>query len=256
MPNVGDFLWATPICYLGQTTIDVPDSPAGHRVASLYDHIADVNFKKMEDIQTQFNDKEKKHAARDILDFYGLQGSIIPKIEITNKEYQWALDFLADYKNPVVVINDNSSHTDKNNWCAQQIRPPTELSQAICDYLISNGHTVLQFGVSDGFYGDGRKCFTPLNGAVPILDLSLRDMAACYKVIGKVVTGETAHPHLGLATGCRVIDLLPPFELLGINLYKALYSEDDFVGEKPRIVYFYYNNFNNAEMAEALKFNF
>jgi len=257
LPAIGDALWATPVCYLCNATIELPDNNFGKKVAALFDGIAySVVFKQQHEMASFNNPQNSRHTTHDSFEKLGLTGSIIPKINISSQEYEWAKSFLKSYNNPIAIINDNSGCSDKNNWCANVIRPPTELVQSICDYLVQKNHTMLQFGVSNGFYGDGRKMFTPLTGAIPILDLTLRQMAACYKVIGKIITGETGHPHLMAAVGGKVVDIVPDYVKHGINLGKSIFTNEDWLPEKPRIKYVCYENFSQNYLKEILDFNF
>ena len=88
----------------------------------------------------------------------------------------------------------------------------------------SKKYTILQFGAPNDT--------TDLNNIIPLLTLSLRQMAACFHVIGKCISIDTGPYHLALAAGAYVKCLVPTFSFTTDYFFgNWSYSPEMFDGE-------------------------
>lgn len=243
--NLGDALWLTPLArYIPDLIIQMRTSDKRSRaVAPIFDGLCKVEF--IENPSEPNKSKLDVHVARKILYAYGIVGrNSIPKIILKEEEILWAKEFLKDYKNPVCIINNNSGTNDPDNFRAKYVCPPHEAMQEIANHFIKNGKTVLQFGPDSKYYD--RDPFVPISGAVHIRGLDVRQLAACYAVVDKMISGDTGDYHLMLAVGGQTITLVP-YENYHLGyVYSDLlygYSADDWEGETPRCAYLNYKDY-------------
>lgn len=237
--NLGDALWLTPLArYIPDLVVQMRAGDKRSRaVAPIFDGLCKVEF--VDNPSEPNKSKLDVHVARKILYAYGVVGrNSIPSIKLTEQEIAWAKEYLKDYKDPIVMINNNSGTNDPANFRARYVCPPQESMQEICDHFVKNGKTILQFGPDAKYYD--RDPFIPLNGAVQIRGLGVRELAACYAVIGKMISGDTGDYHLMLAVGGETVTLIP-FESfpLGYVYSDLLYGfvADDWAGEPQRCAY-------------------
>ena len=237
--NLGDFLWLTPLAkYIPDLVIEMrKGDKRSESVSKIFDGLADVEFVENPSPTRKTNDKI--HITQKILNAYGVFGkNSIPKILLTDDEIKTAKKLLKSFKNPIAIINNNSGTNDPLNYRARYVCPPHEFMQEICDHFIKNGRDVIQFGPSSNYYD--RDTFVPLNGATYIRGLSVRELAACYFVIGQMISGDTGDYHLMLAVGGECVTLVPHESLHLGYIYSDLlygYANDDWIGEMPRCTY-------------------
>ena len=246
--NLGDALWLTPLArYVPDLVVQLrKGDKRSEAVAPIFDGLCKVEF--IDNPSDARRSKLDVHVARKILYAYGIVGrNSIPKINVTDGEILWAKGFLSGYSNPIAIINGNSGTNDPANYRAKYVCPPHEFIQEIASHFHKNGKTVLQFGPDPKYYD--RDPFVPLENAVHIRGLTVRQLAACYAVIGKMISGDTGDYHLMLAVGGETITLVPTENFQLGYVYSDLlygYAADDWEGEKPR------SNYLNHEDYKAI----
>ena len=237
--NLGDFLWLTPLArYVPDLTIQMREGDKrAQSVSPIFDGLCDVEFVENPSPTKKTNDKI--HVTQKILNAYGVFGrNSIPKICLKEEEIKNAKKILSNYKNPIAIINNNSGTNDPLNSRAKYVCPPHKNMQEICNHFIKNGRSVVQFGPTADYYD--RDTFVPLDGAFIIRGLSVRELAACYHLIGQMISGDTGDYHLMLAVGGECITLIPHESLYFGYIYSDLlygYVNDDWAGEEPRCTY-------------------
>lgn len=245
--NLGDNLWITPALKYCNYTVQTADEERCRKISSIYKNLTNVEF--LEGLNHYKLDK-KTHNTKQIFSQIGIDynnKNLIPEIKLDQSEIDWAKDFLKQYENPIVIINDNSGSSDPNNQRALFVLPPRIIIQQIATYL-SNKFTILQFGLAENFYRNGYSNFTPLENAHYIRGLDVRQLASCYQVIGKYIGGDTGDYHLMLAVGGRCLTLIPSeSESMGYIYNNLLYLEDMWNGEEIRVNYLNYLDIENIK---------
>lgn len=254
--SLGDCLYLTAaISQFENVTVQMHDSPQCRRVSLIYKNLADVEFVDNPDIAIYKKATGNNvHAAQRALDYLNITSiNCIPRIILDEEEIKWAKEFLKNINNPVVVVNDNGGSSTEGNYCAQYRRPPTEVIQSVVNKLIKNEYSPIQFGIKD--LKDRDNAFTSLNNVIEIRGLDVRQMAACYYLIGKYIGGDTGDYHLMLSVGGKCITFIPPENAsLGYIYSDLLYTEDLWKNEKIRVKYINYVEPKKAE--EYLNFDF
>lgn len=236
--TLGDSLWLTPpLWVLKDVTIEMHDDEQSRAVSRVFDGLAQVKFVDNPAQKIYEQNKEPTHYAQRVLNTLNIDSvNCIPKIKITKQETEWAVDFLKSYPNPVVVVNDNSGKHDPQNPRATFVCPPDELMQQNVDLLIKSGYTPIQFGRYNEIGKPIR--FTPLRNAVYIQGLSVRNLAACYSIIGKYIGGDTGDYHLMLAVGGMAHVYIPvESHSFGYIYNELLYFPQLWKGERIRVTY-------------------
>lgn len=245
--NLGDALWLTPLARYHQFTVQLrKGDKRAEAISRIFDAICPVEFIDNPPETPKTNDDV--HVTQKILRAHGVfKPYSIPFITLTLEEITWARDFLKTYGDPndlIVIINNNSGTNDPQNPRAKYVCPPHQYMQELCDFYIANGKKVLQFGPSKDYYD--RDVFVPLVGASHIRGLSVRQLAACYHVIGKMISGDTGDYHLMIATGGRCITLVPEENLrMGYSHSDLLYGFSSAVwgNENPRVSYLLHHEY-------------
>lgn len=254
MGNLGDALWITPLCKKNRkVTINMLNSKFSKRLIDIF-YGLNVSFNFFDKITPSLVDDKRNHIARQYLNKYSINDvSCIPSIIISDDDIVWAKNFLSKYDNPLVIVADNAGSSDKENPVALNRKPPTEIMLELAN-LYSKKYTLLQFGLSSNFYRDGYSNFTPLPNTIPILDLSLSKLAACYRVIGKYIGGDTGDYHLMLSVGGKTNVLIPDHHVDWYNYNTLLYFDDLWIDELPRAKYVNFRNWHLLE--EFQNFNY
>lgn len=249
--NLGDNLWITPLFKNGvKGSVTFSDTPRTRSIARIFDGLADVDFVPL--VENVQKSADETHEAQRILNCWDRTDvNCIPEIKITKEEIEGAQAFLSPYKNPIVVIADNSGSSDPKNYRASVVRPPIPYMQYLCDQAAKR-YTPLQFGLSPNYYGQGISNFTKLNGTVEIRGLPLRQLAACYHVCGKYIGGDTGDYHLMLSVGGKAMVSIP-HECRGYQYRRLLYTEELWKGEPVRVKYFLHRS---NKVADLLDFTF
>lgn len=237
--NLGDTLWVTPLArYVGVDNLVVQMRASDKRAratAPILRGLAEVEW--VENPPETLKAPICAHVTQQILSAYGYADkSSIPRVILTPEEIAWALDYLKAYPKPIAFINHNSGSGDPGNYRAHYVRPDPEIIRVLARFWGGPGHTILQFGPAPSYHN--KDPFDPIPNAVQIRGLSVRQLAACYHVIGKMITGDTGDVHLGLAVGATIGCLVPPHsDILGYRHWDLLYDRVCWGGEKPRIRY-------------------
>jgi hypothetical protein len=213
--SLGDWLSLTPLLAARpNSTVIAQDSPHTRQFARLYEGLAHVEFTD-QSVPPVLETDEPVCMSQRILNRYGVTGvSPIPTVILRDDEIQWARDFLAPYPNPVAFNNTTAAaRADQppEAMCNYR-RLPDSLSRHIVAQLNAAGHTVLRFGcrtTMQNIYGGNYDEFA---GVVNLPDLNVRQLAACYHVIGQYVGAATGDLHLALAVGAYVNVFAPPSE--------------------------------------------
>jgi len=198
--SVGDCLGLTPLFKKEKGVIVMLKNYVTENILSkLYDGVADIEFvDKPVEACPETNDTVCY--SQRILNYFKMDDiSPIPFVRITDEEKSWAKDFLKSYENPI-AFNGAVGKPDGHELARYR-----EIPTNICDFLIGNAkktNSVLQFGLSSNY----RK----FDGVVNILDLPIRQLVACYSVIGKYIGSDTGDYHLMLAVGGKCDVFIPP----------------------------------------------
>lgn len=240
--TVGDSMWLTPLlAAFPGSTLRMFDTPSCRNVATLYEGLVDhVEFcdapgvPPTVDLPTHVSERMLIAAGRP-------EASIIPALKLRPEEIRWASAFLAFHGDPaqmVVLHTHNSGWADPSNWFARHVKPPIGLMQRIADDARQHfGFKVLQF-CNDPFPGKPDN-FDPLDGTTHIRGLSLRQTAACYHVIGRMVSGDTGDPYIALAVGAQVIFLMCPelTQTTGYRWHNVVYASRHWGNARSRTHY-------------------
>lgn len=212
--SLGDWLSLTPILRAKakeNPLVIALDSPHTRLFAAVYDGLAEVQFVKGPIEDTPQTAEAVCFSQRILNHYKAFDQSPIPSINVTDAEVEWARGFLKDYPNPYVFNPTTASarfdkpYTDICNYR----RLPIALVVSIIDGLKKAKYTILKFGTKEtqkGIYQNHEE----FDDVVSLPDLTIRQLAACYKVIGKYVGTDTGDHHLMLAVGgeCRLF--VPP----------------------------------------------
>lgn len=249
--NLGDILWTTPLArYEPNLVVWLRAGDAKAKAtAPVLDGLATVAFKDNPSETTQI--AAHAHVTQRILGAYGHAGRpSIPRIVLTQPEIQAALERLLPLglsPESVAIVNQNSANGDPTNHRAHYVRPPSEVMQRLASFHMRGGRAkVFQFGPAPGYYTWDP--FDPIAGAVHIRGLSVRELAACYHVIGKLICGDTGDYHLALAVGAKVACLVPPHsDAMGYKHWDLLYDEVCWGTEAPRVRYALHSEYGGTD---------
>lgn len=239
--TLGDSLWITPIfrSFPG-TILRLFDTPSCHNVAQIYEGLVrEVQFVDTPGVPPTMD--APTHVTQRMLAAMGRPDDpIIPWVVLREDEIAAARALLSQYgdlSRLLVVHAHNSGWADPENHFARHVKPPHGMMQVIADHAReAHGYTVLQF-CNDPWFGKPDN-FDPLTGTHHIRGLTLRQTAACYHVIGRMVSGDTGDPYLALAAGARVVFLMcPELEHTGYRHFNVQYTDALWKGEKPRTRY-------------------
>lgn len=259
--NLGDTLWTTPLTrYIPEgLTIQMLGHDARSRATApiLEGLPCEVAFVE----KTTETPKAliRAHVTQQILSAYGHGGKpSIPRVVLKPSEVMWAIEYLrskgiSDPRNAIVFVNHNSGTKDPLNHRAHYVRPHPEIMGILARFWRKGGRgQIVQFGPEVGFYDGGRDPFDPIPDAIHIRGLSVRQLAACYHVIGRMVGGDTGDYWLMLAVGGRVACLVPPdSQQWGYRHWDLLLDETCWGEERPRVRYTLHQNwqrFMNTEL--------
>ena len=218
-------------------------------VSVIFEGLADVEFTDTPASRLYILNKDRVHSAKRALHQLGFYNySCIPKINLTQKELDWGQNYISQFKNPIIIYQNNSGDLDPINYRSHYVAGPRENMQLMTDYCISQGYTVLQFGHTREILGSGAKSFTPLDGAVHIRNLNIRKQACCLAVVKKICGIDSGLYHLMLSVGGKAVTSIPDENLtLGYEYWDLLYPESEFEGPV-RVKYINHRNIlNNKE---------
>ena len=200
-------------------------------LSKIYDGVADVEFSDKPQSCCPETNEELCYSQR-ILNAFGVQDcNAIPELKVTDDEKQWAAEFLSKYKSPIAF--NNSVGRPNDHELARYRELPDEISSTLVVRMrLLDNRTVLQFGFS--------KNYRPVAGAIPILDLPIRQLIGCYSVIKEGVFCDSGDYHLMTSVGGRSKVFIPP-STWHYNHKRHLYLDYAWRGEKKRIEYFVFN---------------
>jgi hypothetical protein len=233
--------------------LEIIDDEVAKGKAVLLDGICDVSFSKNpapECPQT----KERIHRSQRMLNALGIDDvNAIPFVILKDEEIEWAKNFLIKYDNPIVYTPNNSCSWDPTNYGARARTFTEEMNKVFIDTL-SKKYTILQFGITSDFYTNGRGGIVTYDKVINIPNLNLRQLAACYKVIGKGLFSDTGDPFLMIAVGGKVLEVIP-MNLDYYPFWDYAYVDDYlWKGEDIRAKYFCMTKWQQA--LDHLDFNF
>ena len=238
--TLGDSLWLTPLlrAFPGST---LKMFPSCRNVASLYEGlVSEVLFVDEPGVPPTVD--MPTHVSQKMLVATGKpDSSIVPYIELRFDEIDWARGFLSQYGDvyrAVVIHTHNSGWANPDNWFARHVKPPKPIMNVLAAQAQRMGYKVFQF-CNEPWPGKPDN-FDPLDidGVHRVRGLTLRQTAACYHLIGRMVSGDTGDPYLMLAAGGRLIMLLcPEIKWTGYRHHNVVYTEALWKGEKPRTCY-------------------
>lgn len=242
--NLGDTLWVTPLArYEPDLTVWMRgDDAKACSVAPILDGLCKVHLEP--------NPPETRkapiraHVTQQILTAYGHGGKpSVPRVLLRPDEVTWAAGYvrslIGEHTSPgraVALVNHCSGSADPTNYRAHYVRGHPEVFTQIARFWRGAGYKVLQFGPAPGFYTPD--VFTPIEGAIPVRGLTVRQMAAVYHVIGKLISLDTGDYHCMLAVGGKVACLVPPHsEPFGYRHWDLHYDAVCWGDERPRVRY-------------------
>lgn len=237
--NLGDILWVTPLArHIPDLVVHLRDNDEKVRATApilqhTCAHVFDGAPTETPKAQVQ------GHVTQQILKAYDLEGKpSIPRVILTADEIRWAIDFLYQYGGPkrVAVVAHCSGVDNPTNHRARYVQGSVEDMEQIAKFWKGAGYTVFQFAPAPTFYSTD--IFTPFKGCVHIRGLTVRQLAACYYVIGRLISVDTGDYHLMLAVGGRVAAMVPPHnDGVGYRHWDLHYDATCWGDEKPRVTY-------------------
>jgi hypothetical protein len=240
--NLGDILTLTPVFKkIKNATLEIVDHEVARNKAVLLEGICNTTFTKTPAPPCP-QTNEKVHRTQRMLNALGITDvNAIPFIILKQEEIDWAKNFLKQYENPIVYTPNNSCSFDPTNYGARARTFTSEMNEIFINEL-SKKYTILQFGLSSKFYfnnGKGNEnAAINYKNVINILDLNLRQLAACYNVIGKGLFSDTGDPFLMIAAGGKALEIVP-MNLSYYPYWDYAYTDDSlWKDEKIRAKYF------------------
>jgi len=255
--NLSDNLFLTPLTKkINNIEVEMVNEEVNIIRSKVFDNLIKVTIKeKSEMIPPIPIVRGKTHISQAILDYYGIDDvNCLPVMKLTEEEINWAKDFLKDYPNPLAIMPTNSCSWDTTNYLAQL----KTFDRDMCLFFIENfgkKYTILQFGVDSGYYKTMNAKFYELPNVVHVKNLNVRQLAACYHVIGKIISCDTGDPYLMLAVGGKVLEMVPMDVPQMYKHWEYTYSDDSlWKGEKIRAKYFNMEDYKKS--LDYIDFNF
>ena len=255
--NLSDNLFLTPLVKKDPNLEIEMGNEEVHLIrAKIFENLIKVTHKPQSELIPPIPfERNRTHISQAILDYFGIEDvNYLPLLKLTDAEIDWAKNFLKPYENPLAIMPTNSCSWDKTNYLAQI----KTFNSDMCKFFIDNfgkKYTILQFGVDSGYYKTMRAEFSPMDGVVHIKNLNVRQLAACYHVIGKIISCDTGDPYLMVAVGGKVLEIVP-MQLESIyKHWEYTYSDESlWKGEKIRAKYFDIQDYQKT--LEYINFDF
>lgn len=211
--SLGDWLSLTSLLNARpNSTVIAQDSPHTRQFARLYEGLANVEFSD-QPVPPVRETEDPVCMSQRILNAYGAtDASPIPIVRLRDDEVSWARSLLARHVNPVAFSNTTAAaRADRapDDLCNYR-RLPDALTRSLVTRLRDDGHTILRFGCKTTMQNIYSGNWDEIDGVTSIPDLNLRQLAACYHVIGRYVGAATGDLHLALAVGAFVNAFVPP----------------------------------------------
>ena len=240
--NLGDTLWVTPLArYAPDLVVQMLANDARSRATA---PILDGLPCRVEWVERTTETPKLKihaHVTQQILAAYGYAGKpSVPRVMVTIDEILWAIEYLKglglDPTRTVAFTNHNSGSGDPTNHRAHYVRPPSEVIKTLARFWGGGTWKVAQFGPAPTYHD--KDPFDPIPNAVQIRGLTVRQLAACYHIIGRFIGGDSGDYHLMLAVGGEAAVLVPPHsDAMGYRHWDLLYDDVCWGGERPRVQY-------------------
>jgi hypothetical protein len=253
--NLCDSLLITPIFKKIKTaTLEIIDDEVARDKGVLFEGLCDVKFSKTPAPECP-RTNERTHSSQAMLNALGITDvNFLPIVILKQNEIEWAKQFLSKYENPIVYTPTNSCSHDRNNLFAQMRTFTSEMNSLFIEKL-SKDFTILQFGLENGFYKNQKSEIRKFDHVVNIPNLNLRQLAACYHVIGKGLFSDTGDPYLMTAVGGKVVEIVPMYNESIYPYWKYIYNDEKlWKDEKVRNKYFCMSKWK--ESIDYLNFKF
>ena len=244
--SLGDALFLTPAIHAlndkkQEVIVQMYDDSQCRAISTVFDGLCPVEFVSNPSKPLYHINQDKTHYTQRVLNELGLsEYSCIPKISLDQKDIDWAREYLKDYKNPLAIVADNSGNFDPSNHRAKYVCPRQSLIQQQVYDWTKEGFTVLYL------ISGNRKKFTQLYGSVLIAGLTIRQLAACYHVIGRLISGDTGNYHIALSVGAIALVLSPDESIKMGYLYDELHYKPELWKNEP--IRCRYINYNTGEL--------
>lgn len=250
--SLGDWLSLTPLLRAMRDAgrdplVIAKDSPHTREFATLYQGLAEVQFTDANIPATPEAAGDGRCFSQRILTEHGLRGANpIPYVVLEAEELVAAQDLLScrhvDAAKAVVVApSPGGARADlADEHIANYRRWPTALRDRLIERLHAQGLLPVRFGTrakQSHIYANHED----VPGVLCVPDLTLRQLAACYAVIGRYCGSDTGDHHLMLAVGGSNHTWVPPstwFYRHDQHLYGASAWAE--AGEAPRETYSIY----------------
>lgn len=201
--GMGDNLQITPIFkYFYNSTIEIINNDYGRDLASLYDGLANIQFKdnpiKQEESFKLYGYPERSlwsnNAAFNYLSIFGIEKLVspIPFIKLNLSKLQKSKQKLSVYKNPIVVVTYGRGINTINDDHARYRLPSYENWQFLINKL-SEKYTVLHYSKEQPLI--------KFNNCIEINGLTIDELKHDFTVISKYVGVDTGSYHLMIAVG-------------------------------------------------------
>lgn len=255
--NLGDALLMTALFKNNRFgVINCLDLPKERKLIDLF-YGLNTEVRYSSSLQPIFADSGLTHISQQYLDYFQIKDSnCIPQINVNPDDLEWAKNYISQYPNPLVVITNNNGTGDKTNyWAHYRTFNPVLMSELLQEY--GKKYTLLHFGLSRNFnklHGNDIDSFIKMPNCIDILDLPISKLAACYKVIGKYIGGDTGDYHLMLAVGGKCNVLVNENHDLGYPHKSYLYTERLWKDEKVRLQYIPFKDYRKS--LEYIDFNY
>ncbi len=232
--NLGDNLGYTALAAVTPCRVHMYDDPGCRSVAAVFDGVCPVVHDNGSPTTHPPITNDPAHVQLPFtqrhLEAAGIFGqSAIPKMVLRQDEIDKARAFVVSYHNPCIIrcspkVNDNRT-------------VPLDLMKAIVDR--NPDVSFLNFGLSKNHAKNNLVNLT-VPGIHTFWDLSVREQAAIYHVVGRYIGPDTGDYHMMLAVG-GVCDVLVPNDGPGYSYQYFHYNSTCWNGETPRARYFNWN---------------
>ncbi len=247
--NLGDTLWLTPLArYEKDLTVWMRgDDAKACSVAPILDGLCKVRLEPNPPETRQA--PIRAHVTQRILAAYGFSGPSIPRVLLKPEEIAWAVDYVKGVtgghaRKVVALVNHCSGSADPTNYRAAYVRGDPEVYHALAGFWRGAGYKVLQFGPAPGFYTPD--VFRSIDGCIPVRGFSVRQLAAVYHVVGKLISCDTGDVHLMLGVGGKVAMLSPEDSTAyGYRHYDLHYDAACWGDERARVGYALHSNWTH-----------
>ncbi len=258
--NLGDAVFLS--CLLKQREVPVKfffkKNQLGEQLYNIYGKYCEVEFcKDLEELRARepevieyseaitFFGTKDLHMSRLLLNYFGFKDvKNLPVIRVDDRLTDWAKKFCSEFKDPIVIMPSNCGSGDEGNFLGQYRKPPFDFLQRVVEEN-KDEHDFIQFGVAPDHYRDGYSNFHAIKGALKILDLPLDKLAAMYKVIGKIISGDTGDYHFAVAVGSKA-NVLVPNNSHGYQHRYLHYDENSWDGS-PKVNYINFKEIGTNE---------